>query len=441
MALAATGRADLVREAAAATARELRAVGINTDFAPVADVNINPANPVIGIRSFGAAPDDVARLSAAATAGYGSAGVICTPKHFPGHGDTAVDSHIGLPRVDHDAATLDRVDFPPFRAAFAARAPAVMTAHVLVPAIEPDELPATLSRRVLEGALRSRLGFDGVIFTDSLGMGAVAATYGPAEAAVLALAAGADVLLVGADAQCPPIRRQEAMDRVAAAVRSGRVPASRLDAAVGRVLRLKERFGLLAAAALASPPAADVAARVGRPEDAALARRIAARSLTLFSSVARTLPLSVDAGTLVVRPALGRPVIDAEAEAAVAGWNLPQTLFLPADPDTAAIDAAATRAREARAVVLLATDARGREGQRRLAGALAAAASGPFVLVAAESPYDLSVLPPAAARIATYGETPASLEALGQGLFTPFRFTGRSPVGPIPGKEAPTWLP
>ena len=436
MAQAATDRSDFVRQAAAATARELRAVGINTDFAPVADVNVNPENPVIGIRSFGSSPSDVARYSAAATAGYVSAGVICTPKHFPGHGDTSVDSHVGLPRVDHDAATLDRVDFPPFRAAFAANAPAVMTAHVVAPALDRSEppLPATLSRRVLEGVLRGRMGFDGVIFTDSLGMGAVADTYGTAEAAVMALGAGADVLLVGADAGRPAEQRQEAMDAVVAAVHSGRVPAARLNAAVTRVLRLKERYGLLEAASQATP-ASDAANRVGREADASLARRIAARSLTAFGAPHPTLPLPAEASTLVIRPRLGREAIDAEAEAAIARWSGPQTRFLPSDPDAQTIDDTLAKARQAKAVVLLVTDARRQSGQVRLAMALAALAGPPVVLIAAQSPYDLALVPQTALSIATYGEAPASLEALGSSLFTPFRFTGRVPAV-LPGPTA-----
>ncbi|KHK04482.1 glycoside hydrolase family 3 protein [Desulfovibrio sp. TomC] len=429
MAQAATDRSDFVRQAAAATARELRAVGINTDFAPVADVNINPDNPIIGIRSFGSSPSDAARYTAAATAGYANAGVICTPKHFPGHGDTSVDSHVGLPRVDHDARTLDRVDFPPFRAAFAANAPAVMTAHVVAPALAHGEpaLPATLSRHVLEGVLRGRMGFDGVIFTDSLGMGAVANTYGTAEASVMALIAGADVLLIGADAGRPAEQRQVAMDAVLAAVRSGRVPAARLNAAVSRVLRLKEHYGLLDAVVLARP-AADVAARVGRNEDALLARRIAARSLTAFGPAHSTLPLPAVASTLVIRPRLGREVIDAEAEAALALWPGPQTLFLPPDPDAQTISDVLEKARQSKNVVLLVTDARRQSGQVRLATALSALADPPVVLVAAQSPYDLALVPQTTVCIATYGEAPASLEALGQSLFAPFRFTGRAPA-------------
>jgi beta-N-acetylhexosaminidase len=427
MAQAATGRTDLVRLAAVITGQELTALGINADFAPVADVNVNPANPVIGIRSFGSDPAMAARLTAAATDGYGAAGIICTPKHFPGHGDTNVDSHVGLPKVGHDAATLSRVDFPPFRAAFAAKAPAVMTAHVLAPALDPDELPATLSSRMLGGVLRGRLGFGGAIFTDSLGMGAVAARQGTAEAAVLALGAGADVLLVGADVGRPPAEREEAMDRVLAAVRQGRLPVSRLDEAATRVLALKERFGLIEASRLAKP-APDLDKRVGTAAHLAVARRIATRSLTAMETNGRLLPLPATADTLVVRPKTGREVPDAEAEAAIAGWPGVRTAFLPADPDARAIQNLVEQARSARAVVLLATDALRREGQRHLAQALATALPAGLVLVAAQSPYDLPALPRAPVRLAMYGETPVGLEALRQGLFTPFHFTGRCPA-------------
>ncbi len=427
MAQAATGRADLVRLAATITGQELTTLGINVDFAPVADVNVNPANPVIGIRSFGSDPALVARLTAAATAGYGAAGIICTPKHFPGHGDTNVDSHVGLPVVTHDAATLGKVDFPPFRAAFAAKAPAVMTAHVLIPGLTANDLPATLSPRILLGILRGRLGFDGVIFSDSLGMGAVANRYGTAEAAVMALAAGADVLLIGADAGQPLSERLEAMDRVAEAVRQGRVPMARLDAAVTRVLRLKERFGLLDASRLATP-VANLDRRVGTAAHLEVARRIALRSLTALNLDKRLLPLPAQTDTLLVRPKSGRETLDEPAEAALAQWPGVTTVFVPADPDPGTIQNLAAKAASARHVVFLSTNASRRPGQIRLAEALAKAAPDRLVLVAAESPYDLPVLPKAPVRLALYGETPVGLDALHKALFTPFHFTGRCPA-------------
>jgi beta-N-acetylhexosaminidase len=203
MAVAATGKPQNAAIAAEITARELRALGINVNFAPVADVNVNPGNPIIGIRSYGQDPARVSRFVAAAVRGYDKNRMLCTPKHFPGHGDTATDSHLGLPMVTHDAATFARVDLPPFQAAIFAGTRAVMTAHVELPAVDPTNTPSTLSRPVLIELLRNRLGFRGLVFTDSLGMGALAGTVGTVEAAARALAAGADVLLFGADKATP----------------------------------------------------------------------------------------------------------------------------------------------------------------------------------------------------------------------------------------------
>jgi len=427
MAQAATCRTDLVRQAAAISGRELAACGINVNFAPVADVNINPANPIIGIRSFGSDPAEVARFTAAATDGYNTAGIICTPKHFPGHGDTAVDSHIGLPTVSHDAATLTRVDWPPFRAAFAAGAPAVMTAHVLTPAFDADNLPATLSPRMLQGVLRGRMGFQGVIFSDSLGMGAVVKRYGTAEAAVRTLVAGADVLLIGADKGRPASERLEAMDRVIAAVRDGRLPLARLNEAVLRILRLKERYGLLDAARLANPNP-NLPRLLATAAHQAVARRIAARSLTAFRLDKGVLPLTAPQETLVVRPQIGRAPLDPESEAALAAWPGVRTAFLPPAPDEATIRAVAAQAAVAHTVIFLATDVRRHPEQGALAKALAAAKPDRLLVVAAESPYDLALLPEAPARLALYGETPVGLAALERSLFGPFRFTGRCPA-------------
>lgn len=427
MAQAAAGRADLVRQAAAITSQELAACGINVDFAPVADVNINPANPVIGIRSFGSNPADVARLTAAATAGYVDARMICTPKHFPGHGDTAVDSHIGLPTVSHDAATLNKVDWPPFRAAFAAKAPAVMTAHVLTPAASNDGLPATLSTHMLQGVLRGQMGFNGVIFTDSLGMGAVATTYGTPEAAVRSLLAGADVLLIGADKGRPASERLEAMDAVLAAVRQGRLPMRRLDAAVRNVLRLKEQYGVLDASQLATP-LPDLQTRLATPEHMAVATNIARRSLTALHLDPSRLPLKAAASTLIVRPKIGRTPLDTESETAIAAWPGVRTAFTPPAPDATAIQAVVQKVDATTTVVFLATDVLRHPQQARLAEALAKAAPGRFIVVAAESPYDDRVLPDAPVRLAMYGETPVGLAVLQEGLFTRFRFTGRCPA-------------
>jgi beta-N-acetylhexosaminidase len=197
MALGATGSADLARKAGAVLGRELAAMGVNVNYAPSCDVNINPDNPVIGIRSFGENPAEVARLASAMTEGIQSAGVAATAKHFPGHGDTGGDSHHGLPSVPHDLQRLQQVEFPPFRAAIQAGVKLVMTAHLALPALDgPDAPPATLSRRILHELLREELGFTGVTVTDAMDMKAIRQGDGLGEAAVQAAAAGADLLLI-----------------------------------------------------------------------------------------------------------------------------------------------------------------------------------------------------------------------------------------------------
>ncbi len=169
---------------------ELRALGIRQDYAPVADVNVNPANPVIGVRSFGADPDAVAGMVAAQVTGYQRASVAATAKHFPGHGDTAVDSHYGFPVIEHTREQWNTIDAPPFRAAIRAGIDSIMTAHIMVPALDDSGDPATLSRPILTGILREELGYDGVVVTDSLGMQGVREKYGDDRVPVLALKAG-----------------------------------------------------------------------------------------------------------------------------------------------------------------------------------------------------------------------------------------------------------
>ncbi len=171
MALGATRNTESARTAAAITGRELRAIGINQDFAPVADVNVNPKNPVIGVRSFGSDPSLVSGMVAAQVRGYQQdANISATAKHFPGHGDTAVDSHYGLPVITHNRSKLESVDLPPFRAAIGSGVDAIMSAHIVVPALDDSGRPATLSRPILTGLLRNELGYDGLIVTDALTM-------------------------------------------------------------------------------------------------------------------------------------------------------------------------------------------------------------------------------------------------------------------------------
>ncbi|MGW0671105.1 glycoside hydrolase family 3 protein [Streptomyces sp. NPDC002746] len=226
----------LTRAVAQELGRRLADCGVNLNWAPSADVNSNPGNPVIGVRSFGADPHLVARHTAAYIEGLQAAGVAACTKHFPGHGDTAVDSHHALPRIDVDLETLHARELVPFRAAIAAGSKSVMSAHILLPALDPHR-PATLSPQILTGLLREELGYDGLIVTDAVEMQAIASTYGIERGSVLAIAAGADALCVGGglDDDTTVLRLRDAL---VAAVRAGELPEERLADAAARVRAL-----------------------------------------------------------------------------------------------------------------------------------------------------------------------------------------------------------
>ena len=234
----ATGDPEQARAHTRAIGAELRDLGFNWDFAPVLDVNNNPRNPVIGDRSYGDDATLVADMGAAAILGFQEdAGILACGKHFPGHGDTDTDSHHALPRIPHGRERLDAVELVPFRAAFGAGLGAVMTSHILFPALDPD-LPATLSPTILTGLLRRELGFDELVITDDLEMKGVADGWGAPEAAVLAVLAGADVLLC-----CHTWDTQRAIrDALAAALDSGRLSPSRVDKSCARIAAAKARW-------------------------------------------------------------------------------------------------------------------------------------------------------------------------------------------------------
>jgi beta-N-acetylhexosaminidase len=271
--MATLGRSGDVRLAerfARALAAELKAVGITLDYAPVLDVHTNPKNPVIGDRALAERAADVARLGTTIVRALQAEGVAACGKHFPGHGDTSTDSHLELPLVEHPPERLREVEFEPFRAAIAADVATIMTAHVLVPSLD-DKRPATLSRRIVADLLREELGFEGVILSDDLEMKAVAAEYEVPSAAVMALQAGCDgVLICSADHDT----QAAALEAIVHAVEEERLPLSRIEDALKRQRRAKERF-------LASPVSArPVAARalrsaVGRDEHRAIADEMA----------------------------------------------------------------------------------------------------------------------------------------------------------------------
>lgn len=273
MAIAATGRDDDAHDVARVIGEEARGVGIQIDFAPVVDVNNNPNNPVINTRSFGESPQRVARLAALFVRGLSEVGTVATAKHFPGHGDTDVDSHVGLPVIPASRARLDSVELVPFRAAIEAGAGLVMTAHVALPALDGDSTtPATLAPKIITGLLRDTLRFRGVTITDAMTMEGVGKGYTTEQSSVLAVQAGADILLKPSD----PTR---AIAAVVAAVERGEISRSRIDSAARHVLELKARTGV------AFQPLVDLYAIrdiVGTPAHRALAADVAQRAVTLL---------------------------------------------------------------------------------------------------------------------------------------------------------------
>jgi len=284
MALGATRDTTLAERAGRLGASEGRALGVQLDFYPVVDVNVNPQNPVINVRSFGEDPELVARMATAYMRGIQQGGMLATAKHFPGHGDTATDTHLDLAVVEHPRARLDAVELLPFKAAIAAGIDAVMTSHIRLPALDPSEgLPATLSRPILTGLLRQELGFRGLVVTDSMSMQAVSRRFAPEQAAAMAVAAGADVVL-------DPPEPEAALRGIRQAVERGDIPRDQLDASVARVLEAKARLGLDRSRTVDVEAAA---AHVGGRANEALALEIAARAITLLKDDRGRVPLQL----------------------------------------------------------------------------------------------------------------------------------------------------
>ncbi|MFN8499916.1 MAG: beta-N-acetylhexosaminidase [Anaerolineae bacterium] len=425
----ARGAADdpgLAERAAAVMAAEMRAVGINVALAPVADVNSNPFNPVIGARAFGEDPYRVADFAAATVRGLQGHGVAACAKHFPGHGDTAVDSHFGLPRSERTLDELARVELVPFGAAIRAGAQLVMSSHILFPALDPDR-PATLSRAILTDLLRGRLGFDGVVITDSMEMAGIMQDRSTPEACVAAFAAGADIV-------CPSHHREDqagAHALILAALRSGDIPLRRLDEAVGRVRRLKAWLA-------EAPPALDATlASVGSPAHQAVAAEVAARSITLVRDAAGWVPLPegvvgvIELGETRLTPAEDRVQGGSALAGNLAHYRAVQPLSLPLTPTERDVAAARDLARRSNVVVVGTRAAALYPAQAALVREVLAVGR-PTVVVALRAPYDLLAFPDAPAFIAAYGDVPPSLDAVVKVLVGDAAVRGRLPVT-LPG--------
>ena len=433
MGVAAAGDPRAAFEQGRITAQEARAVGVNWLFGPVADLNNNPDNPVINVRSFGEDPRRVAEFVSAAVRGTREGGALSTAKHFPGHGDTAVDSHIGLPTIGADRARLDRLELVPFRAAVAAGVDALMTAHIALPKITGDGLPATLSPKVTTEMLRRELKFDGLVVTDLLGMGAITKGFPGGEASVRAIQAGADVALT-------PPELKASLDALEEAVNSNRLSRERVDESVRRVLRAKYRLGL-AERRTVDPRA--VKNLIERPEALASARRVAENSITLLRNGRGLLPLdakrAAGAAFVVVAadedPEEGRTFVP-QVQTRVAGARV-----LRADPktDQGGYDALLSEATKAETIVVAAFVKRAAgkgtvalpERQAEFVRKLVASGK-PVAVIAFSGPYLVRQFPDAAAFMVAYGIEDVAQEAAARVLFGDAPARGRLPVT-VPG--------
>jgi len=431
MALGATGDPKNARLVAAALGRELLAVGINMDLAPVLDVNSNPRNPVIGTRSFGSDPQRVAAFGVAFIAGLQDVGVMAVGKHFPGHGDTGIDSHVSLPVVAHDRVRLEAVEFLPFRAAIEAGVAGIMSAHVTFPAVDPTPgLPATLSARVMTGLLRDEMGYDGLLLTDSLEMGALAQSGYPVPAAAVAsLAAGADLLCISHGFA---VHRQVHAALVQA-IEQGEIPMARLDAAVRRILKAKGQYGLLDDSSNVTQARGQGPAGVGGYEAASLSRRVAEQAITVLRDRDCLLPLANqgdDRSFLVVELASRgdfvsgtlKPIVADHLERALQA----EGLILPEDIDDENILEVLHRAR-GKTVILAVANVVRHPTAVDLVEALVEAHV-PLVVITTAAPYDFAAMDRAGACIATYGSNPPVLDALAGVLLGKVEAGGRLPV-------------
>ncbi|WP_406727463.1 glycoside hydrolase family 3 protein [Streptomyces sp. GD-15H] len=425
MAIGAGGSRSDARTLGRIAGRELRALGIRQDYAPVADVNVNPANPVIGVRSFGSEPDAVAAMVAAEVTGFQRSGVAATAKHFPGHGDTAVDSHTGFPVITHSREQWERLDAPPFRAAIAAGIDSIMTAHLMVPALDGSEDPATLSHPILTGILREELGYDGVVVTDSLGMEGVRTKYGDDRVPVLALKAGVDQLL-------NPPSLDVAWNAVLKAVQDGELTEDRLDESILRVLRLKAKLGLFEDPYVSQ---AGVDRTVGTRAHLAAADRIAERTTTLLVNERSLLPLSrrrqpkllvVGADPASPSGTTGPPT-GVLAQALTELGFTATALSTGTAPSAATIAKAVAAARDADAVVVGTYNVSAASSQRTLVEQLLATGR-PVVAVAIRNPYDVAHLPAVPAYLATYSWTDVELRAAARVIAGKVEPRGKLPV-------------
>lgn len=434
MAYGAAHDLNAVRELGAATAREARALGVQWIFAPDADVNNNPDNPIINVRSFGEDPQAVAQGVIAFIEGAHSDPakyVLVAPKHFPGHGDTAVDSHMQLPKIDQPKERIESVELVPFRAAAAHAADAIMTAHLSVPAFEPQPIPATVSKSILTNLLRDEIGFNGLIVTDAMDMQGLTSLFSPGEAAVRAVEAGADVLLM-------PPNPEAAIRGITAAVKSGRLSQKRITESAAKILAAKQKTGLFRSRLVNLDAIAD---QITDPKLEALAQRVADESFTLVKDEKHLFPISDPANACVVAltedrfSSRGRALL---TEVARRNANIKTFVANPAMPDTelAGIASALSVCKQVYVAAFITVAAY--RGSVALEGGLTGFVNGlvkssaPVALISLGSPYLLRSFPDVSAYAATFSTAQTSEIAAARAIFGEIPIQGKMPVS-IPG--------
>jgi beta-N-acetylhexosaminidase len=420
----------------AETAREARAMGVHWIFAPVADVNNNPDNPIINIRSYGENPLEVSNFVQAYIAGAHSDArnqVMVTAKHFPGHGDTATDSHIGLPRLEADRKRIESVELEPFRASVAAGVDAIMTAHMAVPAFEPENVPATVSAKILTGLLRGQLNFHGIIVTDAMDMQGLASLYNTGESAVRSIEAGSDVLLM-------PRKAEDAINGVLAAIESGRLTRQRIDDSVIKVLSAKVKLGL-GQGQRKLVNLEGIGDTVGSPEADDRAQAVADRAVTLVKDQKDQLPLRHPESTCLIAMTEGRrgqQGIRLVEEVRKRAPKMPVSVLDPGMSKADFDDVARTTADCGQILVAAYVTVSAYRGNVAMAGDYPDFLNGliagkvPVTLAALGNPYLVRNFPNVAAYMTTYSPTPTSEAALVKALFGEIAITGRLPVT-IPG--------
>ncbi len=415
MTLGATRDPVLAYLAGQAQGIDLGLIGFDMNLAPVLDTNINPRNPVINVRAFGENAELVAQMGSAFVRGQQFAGLATVAKHFPGHGTTEHDSHFALPRISLDAEQLFNTELVPFRRAVEAGLDAVMTAHVQVPAVDPDGTPGSLSRKLITGLLRERIGFDGLVITDDLEMRAISETRGVGPAAVQAIQAGADIVMV----IWTPRRKQEVHESLLAAVRDGSISHQRLDESVRRVLTLKARRGTLDQAARKH---ADPFAYLPNAYHQQVTRTIAIRGQTLVTNQRSLIPMCQGEGTLVASP---YAVFRQEMGRLLPGsTQVPLRLVSSRKHRQRELDRLLELAPKHRLVVIGAANVY----QAWLAQQLIRRIEQPVVVVSFGSPYMLRYFPRAAGYMCSYSYQPSAQRAAALALTGRQAITGRLPV-------------